>query len=361
MKRGCLIVLIAVPLLILAAAAYAYYSVKSSYGLSPAEPVSHETLASGETRLRVVLSRDKLVPYLQGLLPAGGVQAPWYVSTLLGDPTKVLEEVLPYEIALLGNADYKGNVFDFTLFVNERIAGPAIATVVRQQLDQMQKAARANTADPAGEVFRTLKFQEGFIDNEQRGVLKSTVGLPMPAGMQNRVLRSWQVDKSPTTQTIAGGNLLEVVIDNKTGELMTLAGVIGKANNQTLDQVFSVPDVELAIRSIDVVRATLNLTGDDELTAVFRVALNTDDFMARMKILAAFTVGFEGLASFGQPDAFAGVKGELAKLGLTADYANGQKPVYDGNTLVASFVVTGFRPLLQQQVDAVLAQLASMQ
>lgn len=360
MKRGCLIVLIAVPLILLAALAYAYYNARSTYGLAPAERISHETIVTPETRLRVVLNRDKLLPYLKGLVPPTGVPMPWYVQKFVGDPGQALDEFMPYEVALLGSADYKENHYLATFFVNERLLGPAITTLVRAQLAAQEKAVRADAKSPASQVFRSLKFQEDYVDNSQRGILRSTIGLPMPAGMQNRVLRTWPVDKSPSAEKIEGGNLLELVIDNKTGELMTIMGTVGKANNQTLDQVFAIPDVEAAIRAIDVFRAAGNFTGEDELTVVFKVSMNTDDFMTRIKILAAFTMGFEGTAGLNQPS-FAGAKGELAKLGLKADYLDGQKPVFDGNTLIASFVVSGFRPMLQQQVDTLIAQLGAIQ
>jgi len=359
-KRGCLIVLIAVPVIVISALAYAYYNARSTYGLAPAEPVSHDTIATPETRMRLVISRDKLLPYLIGLLPPTGIPMPWYVEQLVGGPAQALEEFLPYEVALLGSADYKDNRYNTTLFVNERVLGPLFTQLVQAQMAEQEKRSHSEASTPSAQFFRSLKFQEGYIDNSTRGVVRTSVGLPLPAGMQNRVLRSWPVDKSASTEKIEGGNLVELLVDNKTGELMTILGTVGKANNQTLDQVFAIPDIEPAIRAIDVFRAAGNLTGDDELTVVFKVSMNTDDFMTRMKILAAFTVGFEGTVAMGQPG-FIGAKGELAKRGLIADYLDGQKPTFDGNMLVASFVVTGFRPVLQQQVDALAAQLATLQ
>lgn len=370
MKRGCLIVIVAVPLLIAAAAAYAYTKARSAYGLSPAEPIASETLATPETRLRISIQRDKLVPFLKGFLPEGKAPLPWYASYVITDP---IEEVLPYEIALLGGSDYKDNRYRATLYINERILGPAIVPFVRQALQQQADNMKLAANTPEAEIFRSIDFQEGFVDNPERGKLVMNLGLPLPAGMQSRVLQSWEIDKAPARNVLEGGHLIEGVLDNTGGDLMSLIGTGGKLQGFSLDQVFSSRELEMGVKAIDTVRLTGNLTGDDELTVVLRIALNTDDFMVRTPFLMLSQTLIDGsatletLMSGGQrtvtPDqaAFQGLKRMAQDYGLTVDYLNGEKPVFDGNTLIASYTVSGFRGVIQQQIDQALQQLAALQ
>jgi hypothetical protein len=380
-KRGCLIVLIAVPTLIIIAGAYAYHRVSQSVGLSAAEPISHETLATPETRVRVVFKRDNVIPFLKGFLPDGKVAVPWYASFFVTDP---IEELIPYEAAILGGANYKDNVYGLTLFVNERVGGPGIAPLVRTAIEQQAQNFNANPQSPESQLFKLIKWQDGYISNDRRGELTMRAGLPLPAGMQNRVLRTWKIDKQPSQELIDGSSLLELAVDNKGGDLMTLIGTLGKLQGQTLDQVLMVglsgsgaPSiVEQALKSIDDIRITANLTGDDELTIIASIALNTEDFMVRAPFQAITNAVIDGssmletLASMGQrtvtPDqaAFKGLKHVLEPYGMDADFRNGEKPVFsadDPNTLIASYVITGFRPLIQTQLDAALQQLAALQ
>lgn len=378
MKRGCLIVLVAVPLIIAAAAFIAYRQANTRLGLSAAPPISHETVVTPLTRVRVVAEREKLVPFLKSFLPKEGLKVPWYASFMTKDP---IEEVLPYEVALLGGADYKANVYNLTLFVNERILGPAAVTFAREQLAQMQASLHgANT--PEAQVFNSIKWDEGFLTDEPRGAIVFRAGLPLPAGMQARVLRFWPVDKAPSKLTVAGDHLLEFVIDNGNGDLMTLIGAGAKANGVSLDQVFSAKEAEQAVLAINNIRITGNLTGDDEFTVTSTINLNEGaDFRLRMAFQAVANAVIEGssmletlaglAAGSMQPQVAAPVTPENAKFkglrmmlqpyGIHADFKNGEKTVSDGNNLIVTYVFTGFRPLMQQQVDQALQSLAGMQ
>ncbi len=340
------------------------------YGLSPADPISSETLATAETRTRILVSREKLVPFLRSFLPEGALELPWYASFLVKDP---IGEILPYEVALLGGADYKDNKYRLTAFVNERVLGPAVVPFARQAFAGLEERMKLAANTPEGQIFRSIEWQEGYIDNSERGKLVMTAGLPLPAGMQSRVLQSWEMDKEPARNVLEGGHLFEGVIDNTGGDLMTLVGTIGKLNGQSLDQVFAVPQVTQAVKAIDTVRLHGDLTGDDELTVVLSFALNTDDFMTRTPFLMLSqtlidgSAAIETLMSGGQravmPDQaqFKGLKLMAQPYGITVDYLDGQRPVFDGNTLVATYVVTGFRPLIQARLDAALKQIAAAQ
>ena len=370
MKRGCLIVLVAVPLLLLAGLAYGYVKMRAAYGLAAAGPISAETVATEQTRLRLAVAREKLVPFLKSFLPGGSLAMPWYASFMVSDP---LEEFLPYEAALLGGADYKDNRYRATLFVNERVLGPVAVDLVRDAMTRYADAMKAAGNAPEAMVFRSVDWQEGFIDNAERGKLVMSAGMPLPAGMQNRVLQSWEIDKGPAKNILEGGHLIEGVLDNTSGDLMALIGTLGKIQGQSLDQVFAVPQITQAVKAVDTIRLHGNLTGDDELTVIMRIALNTDDFMTRTPFLMMSQTLIDGsgaletLLSGGQqmvtPDQaqFKGLKLMAQPLGITVDYLNGEKPVFDGNDLVASYLVTGFRPLIQQRVDDILRQLAALQ
>lgn len=371
-KRGCLVVIVAVPLLVLGAAAYGYYALKQAYGLSPASPISSETLVTPETRTRIVVSREKLVPFLKGFVPGGALPLPWYASFLVKDP---IEEFLPYEVALLGGADYKDNQYRVTAFVNERVMGPLVTTMARGFFAAQEERMRAAGNTPEAQIFRSIKWQDGFVDNSERGKLTMSAGLPLPAGMESRVLKSWKMNKAASTEVPEGGHLLEGVLDNTGGELMTLIGTVGKLQGMSLDQVFdpNAPQVMQIVKAIDAIRLTGDLTGDDELTLTLSFNLNTDDYMTRAPFLVLSQTLIDGSAALemimsgGQRNVtadtaqFKGLKRLAQPYGITVDYLNGDKPVFDGNTLIASYVVSGFRPLIQTKVDEAVKQLAALQ
>jgi hypothetical protein len=369
-KRGCLIALIALPVIVIAIAGTVYYRASQSLGLSPAERIDAETLATPETRVRAVVDLEKVIPFVKGLLPATGLPLPWYASSFIGDP---IADLVPYQIALQGGAGYKENAYHWTFFVNEKVLGPAVVTFARTRFDEFKQQFAANKGAPEAQLFNTIQWQDGFIQNEPRGSLVVRAALPLPAGMQNRVLNSWNVDKGASKQVIAGDNLVEVAIDNASGDLYTLIATLGKANGQSLDQVYAMPQVEQLIKAIDNVRATANLTGDDQIDIVVKTRLNTADFMVRTPFLIMATTlidgssALESLMSMGQKQVtpeqaqFQGLKRMFEQWGMKADYKNGEKPVFDGDTLIATYEISGFRPLLQQQVDTMVQQLASLQ
>jgi len=72
-KKGCLIALLALVLLVVAAAAVvgvAYAKANRQFGLTEAPAISHETVVAGNTVLRIVFKPEALTPLLQRLIPA---------------------------------------------------------------------------------------------------------------------------------------------------------------------------------------------------------------------------------------------------------------------------------------------------
>ena len=271
---------------------------------------------------------DRAQDFLLGLIPADvalPAYLPWNVETLVG-------QVLPRELAVLAGADYASNTLDFVLFLNERRGGPMIVQAMND--DQTLTRVPLVTWDPAGVTL------------EERGVLTAQGTLPLPEGMEDRVLDLFAPKSGPSPDEVRGGHLLEAVLDNRDGEAMTVVGVIAHMLGANLEQIFAEPTVRNVVNGVRDARIAADITGNDEITVDVEITSTENaGFATRLTLLAAINeVGYEQL------------QGLMATNGLKLDYAGGKKADWQDSKLKGSFTITGFRAPLDKQVKAALAQ-----
>jgi len=256
LKKGCLIAAGVVILVLLAGIGVAWYRVNRQFGLTSAELVSHETLAEPATRLRAVVKLDELADLIVTLLPPEIPMPSWLPYT----PEEAVRAFLPYEAALLAASDYGTGEVRLTFFVNERRGGPIIV----QELNRAQVLSKA----------KFVRWLTPQLELKQRGVITATGALPLPDGVEEQVLRSWTHDSPGAPLLASGSNQLEVVLDNRNGDIVTYVAAVMKALGQDWRAPYEDPIAKGfmdMLVNVFSVRLTANLTGRDTAEAQLRL------------------------------------------------------------------------------------------
>ncbi len=223
--------------------AVAGYKLNQTYGWLPSAVVTHDSLASADTRLRLMVDTARLGEDLKPYYPSESPLPAWLPWDLAG----LLPKVLPREVALLGNSDFRDGTYRLTLFMNEQRGGPFLPEFLNNQTNF--KAATS-----------AIQWEEPGFLLDGRGKLKAQGALALPDGLESTILESWTMESPEDTLTLHGGHLAEGVIDNRTGDIVTLIAACApfwgtslellKTNPQftaALDLLTQVTDIRLAI------------------------------------------------------------------------------------------------------------------
>ncbi len=332
MKKGCLIGLIVLLVLIVGVAIVAgvgFVKVNQQYGISEAPPASYEQFVNKNTRVRLLFNPDKLNDLIAHYLPPDALPLP---SWLPYKQNQLIPMLMPREIALLTGSDFAKGQIDLTFFINERRLGPLIA----------QAADNSN-------IFKSIKqvkWDSELMTAPQRGVLKVGGAIAIPDGLENKVLETWQHDIKGEPVTIQGGHLIEAAIDNRSGDIFTLIASAQQASGQDWRALLQDPIAKTAIAIVQKV-VDFRLSGDfvsnDSAKIVARVGAEPDagpqlEFLAGMGIpaLATQLEDMYGLKLTGQPKWNASEK-----------------------ALIGEFSITGFERLIRQQIQAALPKAAA--
>jgi len=275
-SRGCLIIVLVVPLLSLSAAGVVLYKVNADYGLFQAPLVSHELLARENTRLRLAVKLDPLSDLLVGALPEESALPAW----LPFDLDTMLPQVLPHELALLGGADYRTGGYELTVFVNERRGGPLLAQIVNESgvLDNLEQV----TWDTRGMAFQA------------RGTLTLDGVLPIPEDAETLILRHWTHDVPEAPLVLQGGHFLEAALDNRNGDVIALWATFAGLQEQDLPELLET-DVNMKMLFDTLVQITsmhlwADLATHDELLIDLRVGAHPSMGPNLQLILGAFVL-----------------------------------------------------------------------
>ena len=225
------------------AGAIAGYRLNQTYGWLPSSALTHDVLATPDTRVRVVVDTLRLGKDLEVYLPAN-LPVPGWLPWGLSD---LLPKVLPREIALLGGSDFREGVFNLTLFLNEQRGGPYLPEFLNNQTQFKASTPAIIWDDP------------GFSLSE-RGKLTAQGHLVLPDGLESTILESWPLDTPGEPLVLLGGHLAEGAIDNRNGDIVTLIAACApiwgsslavlEANPQfsaALDLLRQVFDIRLAV------------------------------------------------------------------------------------------------------------------
>lgn len=262
MKKGCIIaLLVALTLLVLAGLALfiALRIANERVGLTLAPQVSHETLASPETRIRLLVKPGALAPFIAQALPPD-MQIP--LSAWV-DPAMVLAHLLPREVAVMAETDVPARKIGVTLFVNEKRGGPAIA-----------RTARESGVFGGVSAFR---WASQGLELIQRGVVVARADVDFPPEVEQELLTRWPNRSMEPAASVQDQYHAELVVDNRNGDLLALIGAVLLAGGGDWNQIRQeqVADMALTvIQSVWVARLGGNMQDKD--TAVFDLRIDAD-------------------------------------------------------------------------------------
>lgn len=218
MKKGCLIVVILCVLLAIAAGAAATVAAKKA-GLFAAPEISHTTLVTPKNRLSVILNPgamvNALLPMFPESIPAGPVTV---------DPKKWVAEFLPYEAALLATPNLATGKIEATVFVNEKRGGPMLVEMAKQQ--------------PLPVVPGVTFAPEG-LELPERGNLQLRCTLPVPESVEAVIAENWKQATATEPLLPEGTHHLEIILDNRNGDLLSFASALVNANGGDWDTIFA--------------------------------------------------------------------------------------------------------------------------
>lgn len=348
MKKGCLVVLAILAIVIVGAAGAGYYvfnNYAQQFGLDPADAVSHETLTADNTRVKAVVKAEYVRDYILGLLPPGlDEQLPSAIAFMPFLPQSVediVTQALPYEFAILGGADYGKQAMDITVFLNEKRGGPVIADYLNQQ----------NVAS----ALNFINWNDAGFELPERGVVKGVGDIPIPEYIESRVRGIYPAKEGRSALAITGNNLVEILIDNADGDGAALVGLIVNEigaqglGGMTPEQILQSNEFEVFLKAIQDIYLAANITGPDEITIDLRLATSEGTgLLERMVILGGIN-----------DQLYAQIKKLCAANNLDFDFKGGVRANWDPKgegILTGSFVLTGFRNRIEQQIQMAVAQ-----
>lgn len=316
MKKGCLIVVLICVLLALAAGAAAALAAKQA-GLFAAPQISHTTLVTPKNRLSVILNPASVVDALLPMLPANVPAGPVTV-----DPKKWVASFLPYEVALLATPNLATGKIEATVFVNEKRGGPMLVEMARQ--------------NPLPEIPGVTFAPEG-LEMSGRGNLQLRCTLPVPESVEAVIAENWK--QAPPTEPLLpeGTHHLELILDNRNGDLLTFASALVNANGGNWDEIFaaSSPQFMPFLPGTHDVRVGVSL-----------VDLNTAKGQLRIDATAesggglAFILGMGWVYAVGE-----------AKTRYGLEITGEPKWVEEKEAIIADFEIKGLEPHLRKLTE----------
>ena len=262
MKKGCLIILavLVVLLVLLAIGAFVAYRVGDArLGLSQSPVISHEEAVKGDTRIRFVLSPEKLAPFIAAYMPPNIEQAVGRYMKI----EDILNTVLPREVALLARSDVMGKKLGVTLFANEKYLGRLIQE-------------RINGSEFFSNLPQLNWTTDGF-ELPERGFLVAEGNMPIPDSVEEELNKLWPVTAKEPAATAEGTSQAELVIDNRNGDILALAAALIQAAGQDWDALKANQYGRTAIgimESIHVGRLKADMMDND--TASIQLRIDSD-------------------------------------------------------------------------------------
>jgi hypothetical protein len=206
----------------------------------------------------MVIKPELLTPYLVEYIPKD-VE----VNTHGFEMQEILSQVLPREVAVLARSDMAARKFRLTLFANEKRGGPFISTAVNQE-------------DPFAKVAQVIWTTAG-LELQGRGTLVAEGDVTIPAGVEQELVKLWPIRSQQPPAAIQGNNQVELVIDNRNGDILALAAAVAGASGKAWEEVRRDQAANMAIgviESIDVARIAANMTTKD--TAEINLNIDAD-------------------------------------------------------------------------------------
>ncbi|NLO33296.1 MAG: hypothetical protein GX117_08075 [Candidatus Hydrogenedentes bacterium] len=277
MKKGCLVVLIILAVLlalVVIGGFVAYSKYDTVLGLSESPVISHEEILVGDPRIRGIVNPLMAFPFLEEYI-TDDLDLP-----ISPDQVKMLlPYVLPREITLLADSDLQGNQFNLTLFINEQRLG----NYLEEQIN----------ASNALEKIKQIQWDEEGVVLPQRGDLHVNGTLPIPDSVQDDLVKLWPTQTAQPAARIEGDNQLELVVDNRNGDVLALAAAGVEAAGQSWESLIANQFGATAIgiiESIQVLRIQANFIDKDTVKIHLNIASDEEKGPGLQMLLAGLAL-----------------------------------------------------------------------
>lgn len=225
----------------------------------PGPIVPHETYATENTDARAVLSLRHAADFLREFVPEEAYtnrNVPPGIQRLLKED---FAGVLPHEVALLGGADYANNRYEIILFINQRYFAMLVPMAFNQRrVPQFLPMLEWKDGEPG------LKY-------DNASVAHGTAYLPFPPEVGDAVAAHWDIAGAPAVAPpVSGEHTLEVVIDNRDGDLLALVLAVANLYGFSPDMMTAVPQFQAVpsiLRDIAWARVAGDMADDGALVA----------------------------------------------------------------------------------------------
>jgi hypothetical protein len=234
-KKRIALVILAVIVVALAVAAVV---IDTKYGVLFGSPrVRFDSLVKPETRAQLVVN----VPLAKAIIKKQLLKG-------VNIPDSLLPYGLPYEAGLVMNMDYILGDMNLSLFVNDRRFGP----IIKDKIDQ----------------FTLPKPLDQWFPNKmtwkQRGLLLREGVARMDRTLLANLKAEWK-GPAPTEPLHAEGtHLLELVVDNRDGSAVAIAGTVAATQGYDVAEIFN-PGRMGIVANIASMRLQADLTPENTL------------------------------------------------------------------------------------------------
>ncbi|MCK5862350.1 MAG: hypothetical protein KAH38_07685 [Candidatus Hydrogenedentes bacterium] len=263
MKKGCIIVLIVLAVLFLLLAVsggIAFVSLDNNFGIRLAPAISHEELAMDETRIRMVIKPELILPFLIDFIPEDVD-----IDTHGVEMQAILDQVVPREVALLVSGDMVARSMHVTFFANEKRGGPFICTLVNE--------------DNPFEKVTQIAWTSLGLELYERGMLVAEGDLPVPAAVEAELLETWPTRSLQQVATVQGNNHIELVLDNSNGDILMFVAAVAEAAGNSWEAVLEEQMASMVtgvIKSIGVARLIANMIDTDTAEITLDITADSD-------------------------------------------------------------------------------------
>ncbi|HOQ88766.1 MAG TPA: hypothetical protein PLX03_01385 [Candidatus Hydrogenedentes bacterium] len=330
MKKGCLIgILVVVLLSAIAAIALAavYYAVDKRVGLSAAHelpwaehvPVTKETAALARIDTcrigRCLAPALDKVPFPKWLT--------WYGA---GSAGRAIADSLPHRIVLALNIRPDLSGAGLSVFVNEQRFGKLMQEVL--------------TYDFLARTLPQVKWNTEGALLAERGVLTIDGTLSIPPDVEPLIQEKWSGTADQATLTLDDQPQIDISIDNRTGQLLAIAGMIAEAQNQDFKALAQSGYGTMVMGLLpEIYSIRLQATLKDSDTAAATLRVNTSPNGQSLFLLLS---GFWPMVP----------ENARSRFGLTVE----GEPAWNAaeNAIVADLKITGIENLVISRLSAAL-------
>lgn len=246
--------------------------------------ISHDTLATPETRVKIVITPALLEDQLPQLLPQS--QVPYWMIRM----------ALPREIAILSDADVAGGAAGITFFVNDRRLGPFLRDAVNR--------SRLRAAIPG------LRWSPTEMTAEKRGRLTLSGSIPIESATRETVRAHWPRMLSLDALSLEGNHLLEAMFDNRDGGAFAILASLARPQTPTADLyadknimalIAGASNLHITADLADAGAATVNLrlSTNPKANVIFALKLTLDATIQQLKesVRSTYGIGIEGVST----------------------------------------------------------------